>query len=301
MAAFSYGPPLAFLGWTAAFVGGLWLLAAWSNRRAAAARRDRRQGDGLSFNTILGRMRRAAQPTLLLAPAQALGFSKLGGLPDLPAGLGWPGRTDGPRAFLGQIDLGAVGAGADLEWLPTDGRLYLFVDEARYGFADLVRVLHSREAPAGERAPPASLRGTFLERRVEFTPLTSLPSLDWLGVEADDLAVSDEELDRLADLPDAPFGDEIQHRIGGYPSEIQAGRMQVECEYLRRGLDGANGAEIPEAVRRASRQWRLLIQIDSDPALGMNWGDGGRLYVFIRKADAERADFSKTVTLFQTH
>lgn len=294
----SYGPPLAFLGWTAAFVGGLWLLAAWSNRIAAAARR---QGGGLSFNTVLGRMRRAAQPTLLLTPAQAPGFSKLGGLPDLPAGLDWPGGTDGPRAFLGQIDLEAAGAGAGLDWLPADGRLHLFVDEERYGFADLVRVLHSREVPVGERTPPAGLRRKFLERRVAFIRLTSLPSLDWLGVAADGLAVSDEELDRLSDLPDAPFGDDIQHRIGGYPSEIQASRMQVECERLRRGLDESDGAEVPEAVHRASRQWRLLIQVDSDPALGMNWGDGGRLYVFIRKADAERADFSRTVTLFQTH
>src|SRR5206468_6059718 len=132
----------------------------------------------------------------------------------------------------------------------------------------------------------------FSERRAAFLPFRSIPSLDWLGVDLSDLDVSDDELDELADAPDEPFGDELQHRIGGYPSEIQGTRMSLECEYLARGLK-AETVEPPPAILRASRTWRLLLQIDSDPGLGMSWGDAGRLYVFVRQAHAERGDFTK--------
>ena len=57
----------------------------------------------------------------------------------------------------------------------------------------------------------------------------------------------------------------------------------------------------PDGLRLASRQWRLLMQIDSDADLKMNWWDGGRLYVFARTRDLKRGDFSKTVTITQTH
>lgn len=131
---------------------------------------------------------------------------------------------------------------------------------------------------------------------------SSLPSLDWLGVDLGEAGLDDGELDELAGLPDEPFGDEVQHRIGGYPSEIQDEQMGVACELIRRGLPPAHdGTEITPAILRASRAWQLLLQIDSDPALKMNWGDGGRLYVFVREQDATAGDFSKTVTLSQTY
>lgn len=242
-----------------------------------------------------------ARPTLLLVPSAEGGASKIGGDPDLPNGVAWPEVRGRPCAFVVQVDLAAAQQIGPLDWLPAAGMLHAFVDLEGYGFADQVQIHFHPEPPADERLPP--IRGLrFLERRVTFEHHTSLPSLDWLGSDVGEINVSEDELDELAGLADEPFGDAIQHRIGGYPSEIQDEQMGVACELVRRGLPPAyDGTEITPAILRAAKAWRLLLQIDSDPDLKMNWGDGGRLYVFVREQDSKAGDFSRTVTLSQTY
>jgi uncharacterized protein YwqG len=274
----------------------------WGKYRLERARRERCRVSVPGYaNRLLARMRRLAKPTLLLIPVREEGFSKLGGAPELPKGMTWPTEHGRPRTFVAQLDLSALRAHDGPDWLPHQGRLYAFVDEDRNGFADLVCMLYSVDQP-GPAAAPRSVVKTFRERRVGFETYDSIPSLDWLGADHDEVDISSEELDRLADAPDVPFGDKIQHRIGGYPSEIQDEQLAISCELMRRGLPSKyEGTEITPAIERAAKQWRLLLQIDSDPALKMNWGDGGRLYVFIREKDASSGDFSRTVTISQTY
>lgn len=251
---------------------------------------------------IRGRMTRMARPTLLMTPTKQPGFSKMGGEPELPVDQVWPSGEERSLSFLAQIDLTETRAVDGPDWLPDEGRLYAFYDEPRLGFADLVRVIHSSK-PAGGPAPhPADVspKLRFTERRVAFLRLRSVPSLDWLGLDIRELD-GDIDLDELTDLPNEPFGDELQHRIGGYPSEIQEEQMALSCERLRRGQNPYDSEEPTPAIQRASKAWRLLLQIDSDPGLKMNWGDGGMLYVFIREQDARAGDFAKTVTIVQTH
>ncbi|HEY3696827.1 YwqG family protein [Phenylobacterium sp.] len=248
-------------------------------------------------------MKRLARPTLLLTPTKDPGFCKLGGDPELPHHMAWPTGERAPRAFLAQIDLAEAAASRGLDWLPEAGRLYAFYDDQRLGFGDTVQILHSPDPPGPPRAPPAGLAAKmrFPDRRVGFLPLSSMPSLDWLGMDVVELDIGDQALDALADLSNEPFGDELQHRIGGYPGEIQGTNMRLACEHLARGLKYDPQAEVPPAIERASKSWRLLLQIDSDPALRMNWGDGGRLYIFVRAQHARAGDFSKTVTLTETY
>lgn len=189
-----------------------------------------------------------------------------------------------------------------MDWLPDAGRLYAFIDEERNGAADCVTILYSRSPPGAPAQPPAGERSPtpFGERPVGFLPLKSAPSPVWLEVDSEALGdiASHEE---MAEFGQTDWHDEIEHRIGGYPSELQDGQMQIECEYLHRGRTRRYGEPVQDGIRRAARQWRLLVQIDSDPALGMNWWDSGRLYVFVRKRDARRGDFSRTVTITQTY
>lgn len=273
------------------------VVKAWE---ALARARPRATGRSSDTARLRGRMKRLARPTLLLTPATQPGVSRLGGDPDLPDGMAWPELRGRPCAFLAQIDLSALRSHAALDWLPGAGQLFAFVDLDGHGFADQVQVLF-HDGPSGELRPPPARTPRFPERRVAFEAYTSLPSLDWLGVDLAESDLSEGELDELAELPGKPFGDEIQHRIGGYPSEIQDEQMAVACELIRRGLPPAHeGTQITPAILRASKAWRLLLQIDSDPALKMDWADGGRLYVFVREQDAKDSDFSATITLSQS-
>ncbi|HEX3887465.1 MAG TPA: YwqG family protein [Phenylobacterium sp.] len=248
------------------------------------------------------RLRHLLRPTLLLVPAKTPGFSKLGGEPELPINLKWPSGHQRPRTFLAQIDLAAVQLHAPMDWLPKEGRLYAFRDSDALDDPEGVRILYSAE-PAGfaVSAPPQAGR-PYPERRVEFEVFTSAPSLDWLGLDAADLGLDAQDFQALEDLAHAPPPDETQHRIGGYPNEIQPERMWLSCEHRAQALpDPIWGQDVPPAIEHAAKEWRLLLQIDSDPQLKMNFGDGGRLYVFIRDRHARAGDFANTVTLWQTY
>lgn len=262
--------------------------------------RSRSALPGPENHRLRSRLRRMTRPTLLLIPAKSPGFSKIGGLPELPPGVSWPEGDREPPAFVAQIDIATFRAHGDFDWLPESGRIYLFFDDDRNGAADCGMLLFSQMAPGPETtAPPGlPLNRRFAERRVGFMKFPSLPSSDWLG---EDWASDDVEWEDFEDFKAYDFGDEIEHRIGGYPSELQNGQMAVACEYLWRGQTQNYREPVPESLRLAARQWRLLLQIDSDPALNMNWWDSGMIYVFVRARDAKRGDFSRTVTITQTH
>lgn len=252
-------------------------------------------------NRLAARVRRALRPTTLLVPAEAPSFSKLGGLPALPSGIEWPRGTEGSLAFLAQVDLAAIQAAEPIDWLPSEGRLYAFCDLEGYGWAEQVRVIYSLGDPSQPRPAPSGIK-TYRERRIGFMPFISLPSLEWLCAD-DELEIDHEAFDtRLDAIGERPPGENLLHRVGGYPDEIQGGCLRLECEHLARGLPAYDYADEPTpAVDRASREWRLLLQIDSDPELGMNFGDAGRFYVFVRERHARAGDFSRTVTLFQCY
>ncbi len=264
-------------------------------RSGAAARRalDARDPElAVAVAQIRERQDALAEPALKLLPAEKSGFSKLGGRPDLPMGVAHPQGERGLRTFLAQFDLAEIRAAGGPDWLPDAGRLYAFYDDQRHGFSDVVTILHDGSDAAGAAAPGEA---AFPERRVGFEAGRSRPSIDWLGVDYRGLGGWVEDL--LTPEPEGPA-----HRVGGYPDEIQDERFPMVCEYMARGLpEPGFDDEVPPDIEDAAEDWRLLLQVDSDPELKMNFGDGGRLYVFIRRSDARRGAFEKAVGGWQTY
>jgi len=63
-----------------------------------------RYADSLT-DAALPSIRLLAEPQI---DAATVGVSRLGGLPDLPAGLPWPANDGTPLSFIAQLDLGEI-------------------------------------------------------------------------------------------------------------------------------------------------------------------------------------------------
>jgi uncharacterized protein YwqG len=193
---------------------------------------------------------------------------------------------------VAQVSLAEAAALLPSSGLPAKGSLAFFydaVEQRAWGFdpADRGswRVVLVPDVAAAPVEPPASLRadGRFdpasLRPRLEWT----LPDLDSRAMDA--LGLTVEEADAYIDLVDDP--EEPVHRLLGHPQPIQ-GEMQLECQLASHGLyvGDPSGYRDPraEALGPGADDWRLLLQLDSADALGMMWGDGGRLYFWITAA-----------------
>ena len=92
------------------------------------------------------------------------------------------------------------------------------------------------------------------------------------------------------------------HRLGGVPHEIQ-NPMEAECELARRGEDplALPYSRQEEVAQEAKARWRLLLQVDSDDAAGMMWGDAGMLYYWIRDDDLAARRFDRAWYVMQCY
>lgn len=248
-------------------------------------------------------------PAVFLRKAkESGGFSKLGGLPNLPAGMEWPSWEWQPLAFIAQLDLAEVAAPHGLTDMPQSGRLYFFYDQKQsaLGFspkhAGGWRVLYSEEAPSPTPvpAPPGLEQDTLFEQKfLQAVPMPSFPHLDRAGIDIS--ALPDAEYEEVCDtaqgLKTSMFGNEPQHQLGGYPNPVQNDDMEMECQLASNGFDCGGKTNYPERelepFKAGAEDWKLLLQVDSDDDTDMMWGDTGMLYFWIRKQDLQARDFSK--------
>ena len=248
-----------------------------------------------------------AVPAVHLVRTDAQTPCYFGGRPALPPGVVWPSRNGKPLSFLASLDVAAIASVLPLDWLPSAGRLLFFydIDAQPWGFdpkdRDSWSVMYfdgdTGTCESGTVASP--LPTVFLSPR----RIASLPSYERPQVSA--LQLSEEQTEELIDFANSVYGQSPCHQVGGYPSPIQGDEMELECQLASHGIyvGDQSGYRDPRAValRDGARDWMLLLQIDSDDALRIMWGDAGVVYFWIREQDARARRFENAWLVLQCH
>jgi uncharacterized protein YwqG len=256
---------------------------------------------------ILEPLRAKLEPHLASAAQLVPGgepVARLGGLAHLPTGAEWPRSPARPMSFVAEVDLAALRRAVPgvAALLPEDGVLALFydVEEMPWGYEPshgaYFRLLHL----TGELAPRRPPEGTtvYTERVLGARAVRLLPDPADLPPE---LGLDEEASDAYAELADALAG-EPDHRVGGPPRWIQSDAREDAAVAMAGGATGAPEQPKRAGLGRASaRIWRLLLQIDTDDAVGFMWGDAGRLYLLARDEDLRSRRFDRAWLVLQCY
>lgn len=260
--------------------------------------------------------------------APALGASRFGGWPDLPAGSAWPQWQGRPMAFLAQIDLAAAHAAQPGLCLPTTGLLSFFigcgadtfVPEGETAPRHLIDLMVGTEpAQRGGWCVLHTAAGTPLERQrwetspgperfapcaVSFAkggpPLPGELTVAYGQLPLDE-AGRDDYNDLLAQL--APADDTPHDQLMGHPALLQTTPPELMCELASRGQSPWRVLQDTDDdvadIREAAARWGLLLQLTSNPDAGFLWGDGGHFYFYAPRDAMAAGDFSGAWVVFE--
>lgn len=254
-------------------------------------------------------------------PAQgklAVGASKFGGRPDVPADFIWPvfetdTREDDqvkerPLAFLAQFDCAQLAPLDPEGLLPKEGVLSFFyeLESQRWGYdpkdAGCARVFWF-EGPLAPAEFPAELEEDFRlpELAAQLSGATdapdfqdACPALEYPWT-ANDYRIFDQARRELG--MDYPAN---RSQLLGW-SDIIQNNMTLQCELISRGYYlGGSWEKIPleerSALRTPSvRDWQLLFQLDTveNGDFELMFGDCGRIYFYIRREDLAQRRFDR--------
>lgn len=248
------------------------------------------------------------QPTLLPSikihletpEPTAVGASKIGGMPDLPAGFEWPLAHGKPLAFVAQINLSDIQALDGAQALPAAGWLYFFYDAVNEHWGDVpddywhfaVRFFAGDVAQLSTASAPAHLasENQFLGAGVHFVPQITFP--DESSAAWPKLGMVRKQWMALGDLEEHIYemNADRYNQLLGHSTNVQEG-MEPLCTRMAKQFFEPDGTP---------NEWVLLLQLDSnDKECGMMWGDCGVLYYWIRRQDLLQQRFERCWCVMQ--
>lgn len=308
---------------------------AWFRRKAACASEsapsvpDPAAGDllhrlsaaaGLAGPAVAATLRPAVRFAVRRSPDEtiALGASKFCGSPDLDPDAvlpTWitPAGIERSLSFYAQIDLAAAAAvaPAPLE-LPRSGLLSFFVDfngDDDTGISGLYPWEASGSRVLYTPAETTLVRRTEVRGPADPAAFRPIGAWTWESVGID---MTDDEFERL-DGFDVEYDSELRrdlpegwsatgrHQLGGHARHIQH-PVEEEVVQALAGCSSSTGRfdhALWKQVEEQVPDWRVLLQIDSDDALDVMWGDVGTLHWAARQLDIDAGRWAGGAFNFQ--
>jgi uncharacterized protein YwqG len=251
---------------------------------------------------------------LLTKPADEanmpIGASKLGGLPDLPPHISWPEWQGLPQSFIAQIRLEELQAYDTQKLLPPKGQLWFFYASQQDIYGDdpankcawqvlftesdlehLQRLTAPSQLPQDGQFKPCSLSYAS-ELTLAVQPELEIPGLQW-----------DNNQQKKYDTVFAAFhkDDDFSiphHRMLGFADVLQDD-MRAQSQLYSLGITDWDTPEAKKLAQSAN-DWQLLLQVDTDEAIGMRWASSGRLYYWAKEADLQAGQMGDTWLVLQS-
>jgi uncharacterized protein YwqG len=295
--------------------------ATWDRARILAALEDR----GLAH------LRGAIEPVIEAAIAVtsrplakgarvAVGSSRVGGSPDLPAGSPWPAVDGIPLTFAGQVRLSDLAPFEPAAVLPPRGLLSFFFDGMLTGYErgespDRAMVIYTDDAAMTDlvrlKVPP-----DVPERFDQYGDATPVFSERWDLPEAEEIDGDEDAMfpaivpilrdaddkDRYGDLRREIRGPYIGSKLLGHPDAVQGGEIILEAVRKR---DGGKRFRYEDYQwthrRRLEREMRdLVLLFQSASGTSCTWGGSGVLYFWIDRADLKARRFDRAFAMLQS-
>jgi uncharacterized protein YwqG len=218
----------------------------------------------------------------------APGASRLGGVPDLPPGATWPERDGVPMEFIAQVRLADVAAAGADERLPAQGSL-LFFYNSQWGASDM-------------EADARCCAVLFHDGPDEALVRTAPPRVEWKS-EFSDVSQFAPFLHGIASLTFtrqltvpggvSPF---IQEPLNGFWQDFHAEHHaalsgQTEPYHESFVLGYVDEQDYIDAHANGTED-QLLLQVDSEDAAELQFGDCNKLFFLLTKGELAARDFT---------
>lgn len=262
-------------------------------------------------------------PNKIIEENYEIGKSKIGGTPDLPNDIKWPFETfdkeqklffftkkqeriTKPLSFICQLNMNEISKFDDSNLLPKSGILYFFYssEQNAWGFdikdKNKFKIIYwngdFKELKQQKQPEELIEYGYFKPTNINICNEISFPSFE------------SEIYNQFSENDNDKFWDIIQeteiNKMFGYADTIQ-NEMELECELVTNGLycGDPSGYNDPLAKKLEpnSKDWILLLQIDSNSENEMMWGDSGRLYFWIKKQNLIEKKFDDAWFILQCY